>query len=190
LIQAVVSSDALACQLLGVLSWLVIAVALRVGFETNRLQLSVLTLLFITANSFLLSLSGQRMLDFYAAVALAFAAYGWWVRRHRSALLLMLTALLGLGIWAAFLTWQDHGWEAFLGFAKNRSNSGGLTIWQRGAKYLAFIYGHSHGSDGLVCSGGVWHAVSAGNRFPASDHPSVRDQRKSGQRNDRASAHL
>jgi len=190
LIQAVVSSDAVAWELLVVLSWCWIAIALRVGFDANRLQLGILTLLFMTGNSFLFSLSGQRMLDFYAAVAallslallvrlyndarprtfllavlglcfvlltkhnaglpcaavaMAFAAYGWLGRRRRSALLLLLAALLSLGIWAAFLTWQDHGWEAFLSFAKNRSNSEGLAIWQRGARYLAFIYNHSYG---------------------------------------------
>ncbi len=197
-LQAVLGSNGRAWRGLAVLGWVGLLAAMGLAAERAPLKTGILGLLLVGANGLVLSLSGQRMLDFPGAVAAvlalaglsrlatrpswrvmvlaAFLVSGALLTKHNaglpvvlvgvvlaghaglrgkrgSAWTLLVAVLGGLLVWAAFLTWQDHGWEAFFSFARNRANSQGTGMMQRAWDYLGLFFGQYHG--GWIRGGGI-----------------------------------
>ena len=82
---------------------------------------------------------GLPLLVPIAALGLRAAA----ARDRRRLLTLLAVGLAALAVWAGFLTWQDHGWRAFLDFAKNRANTVGMPPWARAGEYARLFAGRN-----------------------------------------------
>jgi hypothetical protein len=84
-------------------------------------------------------------------------------RNRRQIVGTSIAALIALGAWAGFLTWQDDGWNAFAKFAENISNSAGASPLDRAAWYSGVFATMFTGSillgivvGGLAIVGGFW----------------------------------
>ena len=73
-----------------------------------------------------------------------------WRRDTRGSIALISVTILALIVWAAFLTWQDHGWKSFLSFAVNRANSADLNPLERARWYLASWARRGYGNEWLA----------------------------------------
>jgi len=70
-----------------------------------------------------------------AVAAGVVAMSAWFGGRRRRALVVAGAAAVAVAAWGLFLCWQDHGWQSFLEFARNRANTEGLSAGARAVAY-------------------------------------------------------
>jgi len=76
-----------------------------------------------------------------AAAGLAAAGFHLVRRQTRAARVVACGCLIGIGLWAAYLTWQHDGWTSLRTFARNRADATPHTPWSRFGWYAAL---HTH----------------------------------------------